>query len=62
MESKRFFFVVQVMVSIIVLSVSPVPGEMIQFDERIFQMGWFNHQLETVYLSIGGIPFNPGFI
>ncbi len=21
-------------------------GEMIQFDEHIFQMGWFNHQLE----------------
>ena len=20
-------------------------GEMIQFDEHIFQMGWFNHQL-----------------
>ena len=25
---------------------SPLPGEMIQFDEHIFQMGWFNHQLE----------------
>ena len=25
---------------------SPVLGEMIQFDEHIFQMGWFNHQLE----------------
>ena len=24
------------------------PGEMIQFDEHIFQMGWFNHQLETI--------------
>ena len=23
---------------------SPLPGEMIQFDEHIFQMGWFNHQ------------------
>ena len=22
----------------------PLPGEMIQFDENIFQMGWFNHQ------------------
>ena len=21
-------------------------GEMIQFDEHIFQMGWFNHQLD----------------
>ena len=25
---------------------TPVPGEMIQFDEHIFQMGWFNHQLD----------------
>ena len=24
---------------------SPLPGEMIQFDDHIFQMGWFNHQL-----------------
>ena len=24
---------------------TPIPGEMIQFDEHIFQMGWFNHQL-----------------
>jgi len=23
-------------------------GEMIQFDEHIFQMGWFNHQLEML--------------
>ena len=23
----------------------PEPGEVIQFDERIFQLGWFNHQL-----------------
>ena len=22
----------------------PILGEMIQFDEHIFQMGWFNHQ------------------
>ena len=27
---------------------SPLPGEMIQFDEHIFQMGWFNHQLKKV--------------
>ena len=26
---------------------NPICGEMIQFDEHIFQMGWFNHQLET---------------
>ena len=25
---------------------SPLPREMIQFDEHIFQMGWFNHQLQ----------------
>ena len=27
------------------LKFSPLPGEIIQFDEHIFQMGWFNHQL-----------------
>ena len=26
----------------------PKIGEMIQLDEHIFQMGWFNHQLGTV--------------
>ena len=31
-------------------------GEMIQFDEHIFQMGWFNHQLGMVRL--GYLPFN----
>ena len=25
-------------------------GEMIQFDEHIFQKGWFNHQLEKMFL------------
>ena len=24
---------------------TPILGEMIQFDEHIFQRGWFNHQL-----------------
>ena len=24
----------------------PLHGEMIQFDDHIFQMGWFNHQLD----------------
>ena len=27
---------------------TPTPGEMIQFDEHIFQMGWFNHQPDTI--------------
>ena len=27
---------------------TPIPGEMIQFDEHNFQLGWFNHQLVTV--------------
>ena len=27
---------------------NPKIGEMIQFDDRIFQMGWFNHQLVYV--------------
>ena len=26
------------------LMLTPNPGEMIQFDEHIFPMGWFNHQ------------------
>ena len=30
---------------------TPKIGEMIQFDEHIFQMGWFNHQLETSFVS-----------
>ena len=32
---------------------SPLPGEMIQFDEHIFQMGWLNHQL------VGSITWGP---
>ena len=28
----------------------PLLGEMIQFDEHIFQMGWFNHQLVIYFL------------
>ena len=31
---------------------NPIPGEMIQLDEHIFQMGWFNHQLHTWYVYI----------
>ena len=38
---------------------------MIQFDEHIFQMGWFNHQLgcnDPIYQRIKGIiPENPIF-
>ena len=26
--------------------------EMIQFDEHIFQMGWFNHQLDILYFIV----------
>ena len=26
---------------------SPLLGEMIQLDEHIFQMGWFNHHLDS---------------
>ena len=34
---------------------SPLPGEMIHFDEHIFQMGWFNHHLVTcVFLENKG--------
>ena len=31
---------------------SPLPGEMIHFDEHIFQMGWFNHHLVTEVFSL----------
>ena len=31
---------------------SPLPGEIIQFDEHIFQMGWFNHQLVDQMLFV----------
>ncbi len=34
---------------------TPSPGEMIQFDEHIFEMGWFNHQLVKLW-SLSGIP------
>ena len=27
---------------------SPLPGEMIQFDKQISQIGWFNHQLVVI--------------
>ena len=30
---------------------SPLPSEMIQFDEHIFQMDWFNHQLVYIRLQ-----------
>jgi len=31
-------------------------GEMIQFDEHVFQMSWFNHQLENLE-SFEGLRF-----
>ena len=39
-----------------IFHVQPYFGEMIQFDEHIFQMGWFNHQLDDVFclLKLGG--------
>ena len=36
-----------------------IPGEMIQFDEHIFQMGWFNHQPAHDDL-VGLLPELPG--
>ena len=35
-----------------ILYFHPEPWGMIQFDEHIFQMGWFNHQLVPGYLPI----------
>jgi len=39
-------------------------GEMIQFDEHMFQMGWFNHQLDVVFKKVSPTsyskwPFDP---
>ena len=32
--------------SFLTKKITPIPGEMIQFDEHnMFQIGWFNHQL-----------------
>ena len=28
---------------------TPNLGEVVQFDEHIFQMGWFNHQLASFF-------------
>ena len=44
--------------SIIFLIFTPNPGEMIQFDEHILQMGWFNHQTdEFIQGSLDGSHF-----
>ena len=49
----------------------PIPGEMIQFDEHLFQMGWFNHQLVEYYplilwvfnkLAVIWMTIDPNFI
>ena len=45
----------KVVVSQIFFIFTPNPGEMIQFDDHIFQMGWFNHQLEKNDFSKGWI-------
>ena len=31
---------------------TPKIGEMIQFDDHVFEMGWFNHQLVYVLLAL----------
>ena len=67
-----------VVVSNIFLMFTPNPGEMIQFDEHTFQMGWFNHQLEYIETGferwkpkrvVGGVhvdaskgPFSHGYV
>ena len=41
---------------------NPIVGEMIQFDEHIFQMGWFNHQPENLgCLGCIGDEFLPSY-
>ena len=41
----------------------PYFGEMIQFDEHIFQLGWFNHQLDYCWgmLVVGTPQYLQGF-
>ena len=36
-----------------ILFLTPNPGEMIQFDEHIFQSGWFNHRLVHIFILRG---------
>ena len=36
---------------------SPLPGEMIQFDQHIFQMGWFNHQPDKLSIWVWNVWF-----
>ena len=43
-------------------SCSPLFGEMIQFDEHIFQMGWFNHHLVMKGFCYFRICFNSPWI
>ena len=38
---------------------SPLIGEIIQSDQQILQMGWFNHQLVHVYEGKPGSLFEP---
>ena len=35
----------------IIFIFTPKIEEMIQFDEHIFQMGWFNHQLINAFMA-----------
>jgi len=44
--SETFICLRKVVDANIFLMFIPNFGEMIQFDEHIFQMGWFNHQLD----------------
>ena len=37
---------------------SSLPGEMTHFDEHIFQMGWFNHQLVSFSVFRFLVPSN----
>ena len=41
---------------------TPKLGEMIQFDEHIFQRGWFNHQLDQLDNFVKMVCFNYGWL
>ena len=48
---KGFFWVVATQISF--WNFTPKIGEMLQFDEQSVQMGWFNHQPPTSFVSCG---------
>ena len=52
-NAGKYTMAIECVVATQIFCFIPIWGFMIQFDEHIFQMGWFNHQLvECVVLFI----------